>query len=132
MYKVYASPKSYNSQLTVPLSLLLSDGDEDFLILEMGVSEPNNMRDLLSIVEPEIAIITHIADQHTMHFSNEGIRGIVEEKAVFYIKAVFSFSLRTLHGILILSSNLLFQRNSRLLFMTRLRIFIINFLVRIT
>ena len=81
MYKVYASPKSYNSQLTVPLSLLLSDGDEDFLILEMGVSEPNNMRDLLSIVEPEIAIITHIADQHTMHFSNEGIRGIVEEKS---------------------------------------------------
>lgn len=81
VYKVYASPKSYNSQLTVPLSLLLSDGDEDFLILEMGVSEPNNMRDLLSIVEPEIAVITQITEQHAMHFSAKGIQGIVEEKS---------------------------------------------------
>ncbi|AHK63499.1 UDP-N-acetylmuramoyl-tripeptide--D-alanyl-D-alanine ligase [Chlamydia avium] len=86
-YKVYASPKSYNSQLTVPLSLLLSDGDEDFLILEMGVSEPNNMRNLLSVVEPEIAIITHIADQHTINFSDKGIQGIVEEKSLILQKS---------------------------------------------
>ncbi|BAE80919.1 UDP-N-acetylmuramoylalanyl-D-glutamyl-2, 6-diaminopimelate--D-alanyl-D-alanyl ligase [Chlamydia felis Fe/C-56] len=81
VYRVYASPKSYNSQLTVPLSLLMADGDEDFIILEMGVSEPGNMRDLLSIVEPEISVITNIADQHAINFPDQGVRGIAEEKS---------------------------------------------------
>ncbi|AAP05610.1 UDP-N-acetylmuramoyl-tripeptide--D-alanyl-D-alanine ligase [Chlamydia caviae] len=80
VYKVYASPKSYNSQLTVPLSLLMADGNEDFIILEMGVSEPGNMKDLLSIVEPEVAVITNVVDQHAMNFSDKGIQGIAEEK----------------------------------------------------
>ncbi|AFS23901.1 UDP-N-acetylmuramoyl-tripeptide--D-alanyl-D-alanine ligase [Chlamydia psittaci] len=81
VYRVYASPKSYNSQLTVPLSLLMADGDEDFVILEMGVSEPKNMQDLLSIVEPEVAVITNIADQHVMNFPDQGVQGIAEEKS---------------------------------------------------
>lgn len=78
-YRVFMSPKSYNSQLTVPLSILMADGDEDFLLLEMGVSEPKDMHNLLSIVQPEVAVITHIATQHTMHFPR-GIQEIVEEK----------------------------------------------------
>ncbi|WP_348663210.1 UDP-N-acetylmuramoyl-tripeptide--D-alanyl-D-alanine ligase [Chlamydia vaughanii] len=82
VYRVYASPKSYNSQLTVPLSLLMADGDEDFVILEMGVSEPGDMRNLLSIVEPEISVITHILDQHAMNFPDKGIQGIAEEKGL--------------------------------------------------
>ncbi|WP_100934229.1 UDP-N-acetylmuramoyl-tripeptide--D-alanyl-D-alanine ligase [Candidatus Chlamydia corallus] len=80
VYKIHASPKSYNSQLTVPLSLLMADGDEDVIILEMGVSEPGNMRDLLRIVQPEIAVITHINDQHAMNFP-QGIQEIVREKS---------------------------------------------------
>ncbi|WP_434678137.1 UDP-N-acetylmuramoyl-tripeptide--D-alanyl-D-alanine ligase [Chlamydia crocodili] len=80
VYRVYASPKSYNSQLTVPLSLLMADGDEDFILLEMGVSEPGNMKDLLSIVEPEVSVITNVADQHAMNFSDRGVQGIAEEK----------------------------------------------------
>ncbi|EQM62344.1 UDP-N-acetylmuramoyl-tripeptide--D-alanyl-D-alanine ligase family protein [Chlamydia ibidis 10-1398/6] len=80
-YKVHASPKSYNSQLTVPLSLLMADGDEDFVILEMGVSEPGNMEDLLTVVEPDISVITHITDQHAAYFPNSGLQGIAEEKS---------------------------------------------------
>lgn len=78
--KVYASPKSYNSQLTYPLSLLQASGNEDILLLEMGVSEPGNMQSLLEIAAPDIAIITHINEQHAAYFPN-GIRGIVEEKS---------------------------------------------------
>lgn len=79
-YKTFASPKSYNSQLTVPLSLLMIDGDEDFILLEMAVSEPGNMRDLVSVVSPEIALITCIAEQHLTHFAEKGMAGIAEEK----------------------------------------------------
>ncbi|WP_201456353.1 UDP-N-acetylmuramoyl-tripeptide--D-alanyl-D-alanine ligase [Chlamydia sp. 17-3921] len=80
-YKVFSSPKSYNSQLTVPLSLLMADGDEDFILLEMGVSEPGNMQNLLSIVQPDIVVMTHIADQHTKNFPS-GVQGILEEKSL--------------------------------------------------
>lgn len=79
-YKTFASPKSYNSQLTVPLSLLMIDGDEDVVFLEMAVSEPGNMRDLVSIVSPEVALITSIAEQHLTHFGDQGLLGIAEEK----------------------------------------------------
>ncbi|WP_322632010.1 UDP-N-acetylmuramoyl-tripeptide--D-alanyl-D-alanine ligase [Chlamydia trachomatis] len=82
VYKVFMSPKSYNSQLTLPLSVLMADGDEDFLLLEMGVSEPNNMKNLLEIIEPTIGVITHIDVQHAMHFLDKGAQGIVEEKSL--------------------------------------------------
>jgi UDP-N-acetylmuramoyl-tripeptide--D-alanyl-D-alanine ligase len=81
-YKVFASPKSYNSQLTLPLSILTADGDEDFLVLEMGVSEPNNMKDLLDVIEPSIGVITHIDVQHAMNFVDKGAQGIAEEKSL--------------------------------------------------
>ncbi|MBQ8498597.1 UDP-N-acetylmuramoyl-tripeptide--D-alanyl-D-alanine ligase [Chlamydia sp.] len=81
-YKVFASPKSYNSQLTLPLSILMADGDEDFLLLEMGVSEPNNMKSLLEVIEPTIGVITHIDVQHAMNFLDTGAKGIVEEKSL--------------------------------------------------
>ncbi|WP_407473233.1 UDP-N-acetylmuramoyl-tripeptide--D-alanyl-D-alanine ligase [Chlamydia pneumoniae] len=86
IYKTHASPKSYNSQLTVPLSLLMAEGDEDVMILEMGVSEPGNMQDLLRIVQPEIAVITHINDQHAMHFP-QGIQEILKEKSYILQKS---------------------------------------------
>lgn len=79
-YKTFVSPKSYNSQLTVPLSLLLADGDEDMVILEMGVSEPGNMQNLLKIVQPDMAILTRMVEQHTANFS-DGLWGVIEEKS---------------------------------------------------
>ena len=81
-YKVFASPKSYNSQLTLTLSILMADGDEDFLLLEMGVSEPGNMKNLLEVIEPTIGVITHIDVQHAMNFLDKGTEGIVEEKSL--------------------------------------------------
>lgn len=81
VYKTFASPKSYNSQLTVPLSLLMAEGDERCVLLEMGVSEPGDMGDLLSVVAPDIALITCISEQHLSHFEERGVEGILEEKA---------------------------------------------------
>ena len=38
--RCYRSPKSYNSQLGVPLSLLMTEGDEELLLVEAGISQP--------------------------------------------------------------------------------------------
>lgn len=78
-YKVYASPKSYNSQLTVPLSVLMTEGDEDYVLLEMGISQPGDMQNLIEIVEPEISVITNVYEQHLNHF--ESLDAIAKEKA---------------------------------------------------
>lgn len=92
-YKVFSSPLSYNSQATLPLSILMAEGSEDFLILEMGMSEPGNLKRLISIAPPDIALLTTVAMQHVTSFS-DGLLGIALEKG-----AIFSHSKTTL-GIL--------------------------------
>lgn len=82
-YKVYASPHSYNSKLTVPLNILTADGDEDYLILEMGMTHAGDLQGLISIAPPHIALLTTVAVQHAINFS-DGITGISREKASIF------------------------------------------------
>lgn len=74
--KLFRSPKSYNSQIGVPLSVLMMDGDEDFAVIEAGISYPGEMERLERILKPEIGIITNIGDAHQENFRS------MEEKAV--------------------------------------------------
>jgi len=82
-YKVFASPQSYNSQVTLPLSILMSGGDEEYLILEMGMSEPGQIQKLVEIAPPDYALLTAIAVQHVVHFK-DGLEGIAKEKAAIF------------------------------------------------
>lgn len=82
-YRLNASPLSYNSQITLPLSILIADGEEDILLLEMGMSEPGNLQKLISVAPPDIAVITTIAVQHANNFS-DGLSGIAKEKSVIF------------------------------------------------
>lgn len=82
-YSVYASPRSYNSQATVPLSVLNARGDEDVLLLEMGMSAPGQIAQLVSIAPPDVAVLTKVALQHAVHFP-EGIEGIRREKSAIF------------------------------------------------
>ena len=66
--KFYRSPKSYNSQLGVPLSVLMLEGDEELAIFEAGVSQPGEMERLERIIRPDVAIFTSIGDAHQEHF----------------------------------------------------------------
>lgn len=79
-YKVFRSPLSYNSQVTLPLSILKADGDEDFLVLEMGMSERGDLEKLIAIAPPHIAVVTTVTNQHTKNF-DKGLLGIANEKA---------------------------------------------------
>ncbi len=66
--RVARSPKSYNSQIGVPLSVLMMRGDEQVVILEAGISRPGEMERLERIIRPDIGIVTTLGDAHQENF----------------------------------------------------------------
>lgn len=68
--KIARSPKSYNSQVGVPLSIWNMSGDFDLGILEAGISKIGEMNHLSEMIQPEIGIITNIGDAHQENFSS--------------------------------------------------------------
>jgi UDP-N-acetylmuramoyl-tripeptide--D-alanyl-D-alanine ligase len=83
-YKIFKNPGSCNSQITFPLNILNAIGDEDFLILEMGMSLPNEIKRLVSIAPPYLALITKIALAHSVNFPL-GLESIAKEKASIFL-----------------------------------------------
>jgi len=63
-WKGRASPKSYNNQIGVPLTLLASEPSEEFVVCEVGTNAPGEISALARLIEPEIAVITGIAPVH--------------------------------------------------------------------
>jgi alanine racemase len=67
---IVRSPKSYNSQIGVPLSVWqMREGDE-LAIFEAGISEPGEMDHLQPIILPDIGIFTNIGHAHDENFIN--------------------------------------------------------------
>lgn len=78
-YHIVRSPRSYNSQIGVPLSLWDIDDNTDLAIIEAGISTTGEMARLQAMIRPTIGVITNIGDEH-----NEGFASMeekVEEKA---------------------------------------------------
>ncbi len=65
---VVRSPRSYNSQIGVPLSLLLLNSNYTLGIFEAGISQPYEMQKLAAMLQPTIGIFTNIGDAHQEHF----------------------------------------------------------------
>ena len=66
-----ASPKSYNNAIGVPLTLLGVSGADEYVVVEMGTNHPGEIATLAAIAEPNIAVITSIAEEHL-----EGLRDL--------------------------------------------------------
>ncbi|MCK5823655.1 MAG: bifunctional UDP-N-acetylmuramoyl-tripeptide:D-alanyl-D-alanine ligase/alanine racemase [Bacteroidales bacterium] len=66
--KIIRSPKSYNSQVGVPLSVWLLNKSCNFAIFEAGISEPQEMKKIQPIINPSIGIFTNIGDAHQENF----------------------------------------------------------------
>lgn len=88
---VMRSPRSYNSQIGVPLSLWEIDpAHTQIALIEAGVSRKGEMQRLQSIIQPTVGIITNIGDAHSKAFvSNEEkcaekCRLFTQAKAVVY------------------------------------------------
>ncbi len=77
-YDIVRSPKSYNSQIGVPLSVWEMDEKNEIAIFEAGISQPNEMDFLETILHPEIGIITNITNAHNEGFKNAEVK--TEEK----------------------------------------------------
>ena len=93
----FASPKSYNSQLGVALSLLMLDGQEEVAFIEAGISEPGEMERLEAMIRPDIVVVTSIGDAHSANFASE--RAKIEEKLLLARRArtiIYSSEYRSL------------------------------------
>ncbi|WP_304062344.1 bifunctional UDP-N-acetylmuramoyl-tripeptide:D-alanyl-D-alanine ligase/alanine racemase [Pedobacter glucosidilyticus] len=69
-YHVVRSPKSYNSQIGVPLAVWQMDKQYDFAVFEAGLSLPHEMAKLQNIIKPDIGILTNIGSPHDEGFKN--------------------------------------------------------------
>lgn len=67
---IVRSPKSYNSQIGVPLSVWQISNEHELGIFEAGISIPGEMEKLEKIIQPNIAIITNIGEAHAENFSS--------------------------------------------------------------
>ncbi len=70
-FKIVRSPKSYNSQIGVPLAVLLMDSHFNLGIFEAGISQPEEMEKLAAVVQPDIGILTNIGDAHQENFNSK-------------------------------------------------------------
>jgi len=72
------SPKSFNSQIGLPLSLLQINENHKLGIFEVGISKPNEMENLENIFHPQIGLLTHIGTAHLANFKSE--EDLIDEK----------------------------------------------------
>jgi alanine racemase len=79
-FNIVRSPKSYNSQIGVPLSVWQMNGSNTLAIFEAGISEPGEMSFLRAIIQPTIGILTNVGAAHSTGFSSK------EEKVLEKLK----------------------------------------------
>lgn len=67
-YKITRSPRSYNSQIGVPLSVWQLNKNTELGIFEAGISKMGEMQKLSAIIQPTIGILTTIGEAHQENF----------------------------------------------------------------
>lgn len=84
-YNIIRSPKSYNSQVGVPLSVLAINEKHNLGIFEAGISTINEMEKLETIIKPTIGILTNIGSAHDEGFANIGEK--IKQKVLLFQNA---------------------------------------------
>ncbi|MFT3679959.1 MAG: bifunctional UDP-N-acetylmuramoyl-tripeptide:D-alanyl-D-alanine ligase/alanine racemase [Ferruginibacter sp.] len=83
-YNIVRSPKSYNSQIGVPLSVWQMNHTHTLGLFEAGISLPGEMANLEKMIEPTIGVFTNIGEAHSAGF--ESIEQKVAEKMLLFDK----------------------------------------------
>lgn len=81
-YKIIKSPRSYNSQIGVPLSVWGMNDAHNLALFEAGISTKGEMQILKDIIEPTIGIFTNLGTAHQEGFSSEQEK--LNEKWLFF------------------------------------------------
>lgn len=80
--RVTRSPRSWNSQIGVPLSVRRMKPDTELGIFEAGISRPGEMERLEKIIQPTVGVFTALTDEHASGFSS--IQEKAHEKALLF------------------------------------------------
>lgn len=84
-FKICKSPKSYNSQVGVPLSVIGLNKRDEIALYEAGISMPEEMMKLQNIIQPSIGIFTNIGQAHSENFKSKEDK--IKEKAKLFSSA---------------------------------------------
>lgn len=79
---IYRSPRSYNSQVGVPLSLMGIEETTQTAIIEAGISQPGEMERLWEMIRPDVGVFTHLGDAHGENFCSQEQK--LKEKALLF------------------------------------------------
>jgi alanine racemase len=90
-YNVVKSPKSFNSQIGVPLSVWQIEPEHTLGIFEAGISRPQEMDALEQIIRPQIGILTNIGAAHAEGFSSPQEK-LLEKLKLFEHAELFIYS----------------------------------------
>ena len=80
--RLVKSPRSFNSQVGVPLSVWHMNELHQLAIIEAGISMPGEMLHLQEVIQPSIGLFTNIGDAHSENFSD--LVSKVKEKALLF------------------------------------------------
>ena len=83
-FRIVRSPRSYNSQIGVPLSVWALNENTQLGIFEAGISQMNEMENLQKIIQPTIGIFTNLGEAHQENFT--GLKQKCEEKLKLFIQ----------------------------------------------
>jgi alanine racemase len=84
-FSVVKSPKSYNSQIGVPLSLWGMQEKHNLGIFEAGISQKGEMEKIEAMLQPDYGIFTHFGEAHGSNFSSDEEK--LREKLILFKKA---------------------------------------------
>lgn len=88
---IVRSPKSFNSQIGVPLSVWQMNGEHTLGIFEAGISTTEEMTALADIIQPTIGILTNIGEAHAEGFSSLKVK-LAEKLKLFTGVGTFIYS----------------------------------------
>lgn len=89
-FNLVKSPKSYNSQLGVPLSVLGMNKQHELAIFEAGISQVGEMQRLQKMIQPTVGIFTNIGEAHASGFETE-TQKITEKLSLFLTAKVLIY-----------------------------------------
>ena len=81
-YHIVRSPRSYNSQIGVPLSIWQMNETHELALIEAGISKAGEMQVLEEIIQPTLGVFTNIGEAHDEGFENPEAK-ILEKLPLF-------------------------------------------------
>ncbi|MCB0776744.1 MAG: alanine racemase [Chitinophagaceae bacterium] len=91
-YNIVRSPRSYNSQIGVPLSVWQMNETHTLAIFEAGISRSGEMEKLEKVIQPTIGLFTNIGEAHSEGFTSQEQK--LKEKEILFVNARRPASLR--------------------------------------